>query len=197
MQLRYPPWSQIVINLVSNGIKFCGGGDAGTTSGVVVVRVSVAPPADDAAVAETVEPLPGSGSLSKRLLGDPTLNRRRSQAVAAAALATLPLLPPPPSCRVLIEVEDNGPGVPADVAARLFAPFTQVSCSRACVPPLAFYFNAIFWRRPTHLRRGDTAGQGSASASCAAWRSSWEALRLCALPTRLVARLLAVSFRCR
>lgn len=123
---------QIVINLVSNGIKFCGGGDAGTTNGVVVVRVSVAPPAEDKTFAETSEPLPGSGSLTKRLLGDPTLNRRRSQAAAAAALAAPPQPPPAPSCRVLIEVEDNGPGVPADVAARLFAPFTQVCPARAC-----------------------------------------------------------------
>lgn len=53
----------------------------------------------------------------------------------------------PRSCRVLIEVEDNGPGVPPEIAVRLFSPFTQVrdvarpghfACATALLQSLCF-----------------------------------------------------------
>lgn len=44
-----------------------------------------------------------------------------------AQIVSMPESPSQPrKCFVLVEVEDNGPGVPPDVAARLFKPFTQV-----------------------------------------------------------------------
>jgi len=48
---------------------------------------------------------------------------------SAEPMAPLARRPACLACRVCIEIEDNGPGVPPDVAARLFKPFVQADSS--------------------------------------------------------------------
>lgn len=101
--------SLVICRGMQNAIKFCSGAAGG---GKVVVRVS-SPVVTDA----DLPPTRLRSATEAALHGKPGL-------LTSASCGSM--VAPARSCRVLIEVDDNGPGVPSDIAVRLFSPFTQV-----------------------------------------------------------------------
>ena len=107
-----PPLVKILTNLVSNAVKFS---KTAKGAGAVSVRIRRASVPESSSAAST-------SAVDGAAL-------RGAQASASITVPVLPSAPPTASCRLVIEVDDNGPGVSPDVAARLFRPFTQADSS--------------------------------------------------------------------